>query len=195
MDANATVSDVDEIRRLVATVNRMLYMEDHVSYSGHVSMRHLDEDVAYINPLSASRGEIRPEDVVAVTLDDEPVDPEATMGTAMVPCSPIRADREITPGYLHLGRAHNSGTPIIAGDGMARAGLTGYVAAEAILAGVEPQPYVYRAHRGWAWRNQLAHYMFNELSWVADPALKWAPGRALNLIQDFGETWAGLEAE
>lgn len=125
----------------------------------------------------------------------EPVDPEATMGTAMVPCSPVRPDREITPGYLHLGKVHNSGTPIIAGDGMARAGLTGYVAAEAILAGVEPQPYVYHAHRGWAWRNQLAHYMFNDFSWIADPALKWAPGRALNLIQDFGETWAGLERE
>ena len=132
---------------------------------------------------------------IADTLGFEAVDPEATMGTAMVPCSPTRPDREIAPNYLHLARFHNSGTPIIAGDGMARAGLTGYVAAEALLAGVEPRDYLERAHAAWARRNRLAHYMFNELSWITDPALKWTPGRALNLIQDFGETWAGLETD
>ncbi|MES1945257.1 hypothetical protein PC39_14107 [Salinisphaera sp. PC39] len=125
----------------------------------------------------------------------EPVDPEATMGSAMVPCSPTRPDREVTPNYLHLGKVHGSGTPIIAGDGMARAGLTGYVTAEAILAGVEPRAYLYHAHRGWARRNRLAHHMFNGLSWITDPALRWSPGRALNLIQDYGETWAGLETD
>lgn len=102
MDANATVTDVEEIKRLVATVNRMLYMEDHVSYSGHVSMRHPERDVAYMNPLSASRGEIRPEDVVAVTLDNEPVDPDADrpVGEREIHTSIFR-EREGITAVLH----------------------------------------------------------------------------------------------
>lgn len=77
MEANELVRDEEQIKELVARVNRMLYMEDHVSYSGHVSMRHPDKDVAYMNPLSTARGEIRPENVVAVRLNNEPIDPDA----------------------------------------------------------------------------------------------------------------------
>lgn len=64
-------------KQLVAQANRMLYMEGLVSYSGHVSMRDPERDVVHINPLQTARGEIRPEDVVEVTLDSEPVDPDA----------------------------------------------------------------------------------------------------------------------
>ena len=71
------MTDEAEARRLVAETNRLLYMEGLVGASGHVSVRGPDGDVAYINPFTASRGEIRPEDVVGVTFDNDPVDPEA----------------------------------------------------------------------------------------------------------------------
>ena len=102
MDANATFTDVDEMKRLVATVNRMLYMEEHVSYSGHVSMRAPGGDVAYMNPLSTSRGEIRPEDVVAVTLDHAPVEPDAArpVGEREIHTSVFR-EREDVTAVLH----------------------------------------------------------------------------------------------
>lgn len=77
VSANTVVEDEEEIKRLVAKVNRMLYMEGHVGYSGHVSMRHPDDDVAYINARKASRGEVLPEDVVAIDLENEPLDPKA----------------------------------------------------------------------------------------------------------------------
>jgi L-fuculose-phosphate aldolase len=66
-----------EAKRLVAETNRLLYMEGLVGASGHVSVCNADEEVAYLNPFTASRGEIRPEDVVAVTYENDPMDPDA----------------------------------------------------------------------------------------------------------------------
>ncbi|WP_162524313.1 class II aldolase/adducin family protein [Halobellus captivus] len=63
---------------LVATANRLLYMEGLADTAGHASVRSpTDDNVVYINPFSVSRGEIRPKDVVKITLDNEPVDPDA----------------------------------------------------------------------------------------------------------------------
>jgi len=76
VSANTVVEDEEEIKRLIAKVNRMLYMEGHVGYSGHVSMRHPDDDIVYINARKASRGEVLPEDVVAIDLENEPIDPD-----------------------------------------------------------------------------------------------------------------------
>lgn len=102
MEVNAIVRDVDGIKRLVATVNRMLYMEGHISYSGHVSMRHPEEDIAYMNPLRIARGELRPEDVVAVHFDNEPVDSDAPdpVGEREIHNSIYRAREDIT-AVLH----------------------------------------------------------------------------------------------
>lgn len=63
-----------ERRKLVAQTNRMLYMTGLADYSGHVSHRHPDGDKAYINSYLETRGEIRPEDIVEITFDNEPVD-------------------------------------------------------------------------------------------------------------------------
>lgn len=63
--------------RLVAEANRLLYMEGLAASSGHVSAIDRGTGVVYVNPFDAPRGEIRPADVVGVTLDNEPVDPEA----------------------------------------------------------------------------------------------------------------------
>lgn len=77
VDANAVPTDSDEIRTLVATANRILYMEGHLQYSGHVSVRDPETDTVYVNSRQQPRGEVTPADVVAVTLDGEPVDPSA----------------------------------------------------------------------------------------------------------------------
>lgn len=55
----------------------MLYMEGLATYSGHVSVRDPERDRAHVNSHAAARGEIRPEHVVAITLDGDPVDPDA----------------------------------------------------------------------------------------------------------------------
>lgn len=77
VSANTVVEDEEEIKQLVAKVNRMLYMEGHVGYSGHVSMRHPEDDIAYINARKASRGEVLPEDVVAIDFENDLIDSEA----------------------------------------------------------------------------------------------------------------------
>ncbi|WP_156966339.1 hypothetical protein [Algiphilus aromaticivorans] len=123
----------------------------------------------------------------------EPVDPEETMGTAVVPCSDWEANREHTPGYIDLGRLANLGTPIIAGDGMPRAALAAYVTAEALIAGVEPQAYLNHAGGKWRFGNRVTSLAFGPHSWAGDMALRWFPGYGLRLIQDRGETWAGVE--
>lgn len=66
-----------EAKRRVAETNRILFMEGLADNVGHVSIRDPDEEIVHINPRTASRGEIRPDDVVEVTLESEPVDPEA----------------------------------------------------------------------------------------------------------------------
>lgn len=60
----------------VAEANRILFMEGLADNVGHASMRDAD-DVVHINPHTASRGEVRPDDIVGITLDDEPLDPSA----------------------------------------------------------------------------------------------------------------------
>lgn len=123
----------------------------------------------------------------------EAVDPDETLGTAMVPCSHWSDLQPQTPGYLHLHRIANSGTPIIAGDGIARAALTGYVLGESLLAGAAALSLGNRAAWGWAQRNRVTHHALSTLTPLTDLLARFAPGFALNLIQDFGETWAGLE--
>ena len=67
----------EELRRQVAHANRLLYMEGQVGPSGHVSIRDPDEEVAYINPHTASRGELTEDDVVEIDFENNPLDPDA----------------------------------------------------------------------------------------------------------------------
>lgn len=94
MVSNRFVDDV------VARANRMLFMEGLATYSGHVSVRNnKDPDIIHINPLTTSRGEILPEDVVKVTVESEPVDPEAP--------DPVK-EREIHTGIYRMRPEINS---------------------------------------------------------------------------------------
>lgn len=90
-------------RDLVARTNRMLYMTGLADYSGHVSHRHEEGDKAYVNSYRETRGEIRPEDVVTVTLDSEPVDEAQPrpVGETEIHTSIYRA-REDVDAVLHV---------------------------------------------------------------------------------------------
>lgn len=71
------VTTTREAKQKVAETNRILFMEGLADNVGHVSIRDPDEEIIHINPRTASRGEIRPNDVVEVTLESEPVDSAA----------------------------------------------------------------------------------------------------------------------
>lgn len=101
--ANAVVTDVEQIKRLVAKVNRMLYMENQLTYSGHVSMRNPDTNIVYINSFDTPRGAVTPTDVVAIDLQNEPQDPEAPrpVGEAEIHTAVYR-DRDDITACLHV---------------------------------------------------------------------------------------------
>lgn len=91
-------------KEAVAIANRVLYMEGMVGPSGHVSVRDPDDDgIVHINPHTASRGEITPDHVVEVNLENEPLDPEAPrpVGEAEIHTSVYR-ERDDVGAVLHL---------------------------------------------------------------------------------------------
>lgn len=45
----------------------------------------------------------------------------------------------------------------------------------------------------WKSRNRRVHYAMGPFSFFSDLMLRWSPGRSFHVLQDFGETWAGLE--
>jgi len=92
-----------EAKRRVAATNRILFMEGLADNVGHVSVRDPNEDVVHINPRTASRGEIRPEDVVEVSLESEPIDPEAPQPVSEREIhTALYREREDVDAVLHL---------------------------------------------------------------------------------------------
>ena len=91
-------------KEAVATANRVLYMAGMVGPSGHVSVRDPDRDgVVHINPHTASRGEITPDHVVEINLENKPLDPEAPrpVGEAEIHTAVYR-ERDDINAVLHL---------------------------------------------------------------------------------------------
>jgi hypothetical protein len=94
------------------------------------------------------------------------------LGKAFVPAPPPRAPKGSLPGTLELRRAC---TPFIAAyyaDGMTGGTLGSVIAAEAILAGVDPYPAVAKALRqyrlwNYAWYVETVH-----IPVIADKLLK-----------------------
>lgn len=64
--------------KLVAEANRLLFMEGLATSSGHVSAFDREAGVVHVNSFDTPRGRLRPADVVGVTLDNEPTDPDAS---------------------------------------------------------------------------------------------------------------------
>lgn len=67
---------LDAQKRRVAVANRILAREGVVDAYGHVSIRHPDDPGLYLLSCSRSPELVRPEDVMAFTLDGEPAGPE-----------------------------------------------------------------------------------------------------------------------
>lgn len=76
--STASETVTERLRRLVAEANRLLYVEGLAAASGHVSALDRESGVVHVNPFDVPRGELRPGDVVGVTLDGDPVDPAAS---------------------------------------------------------------------------------------------------------------------
>jgi hypothetical protein len=130
---------------------------------------------------------------VAHALGLAPDDPDETMAAAFVPVSPWRYIAGRQQGVLDLSRISGGGCPIIAGDGMARAGLGGFAAAEAILAGEAPEPAMNKALTRWRQVNYVQFQAMTKTPNVSAFTMKHMPGLAysgFNLQQGW-DMWAG----
>jgi hypothetical protein len=123
----------------------------------------------------------------------EPLDEEETLGTACVPCSPWIDDvRRHRHDFVDFEAIYGAGTPIVTGCGMSRAGLAGFVAAEAILAGQDVVAVTNRSLRRWRLLNAIFAHGMTTLSAVSEPMLRRFPGFTLKWIADYENFWAGV---
>lgn len=128
---------------------------------------------------------------VADALGLDPVDADETRGEAMVPCLPWRDVPTSRPDWLDLHRTYSACTPIITGDGMARAGLAGWVASEAILAGDDPVPVTNRSLRLWRSTNRGFAWLMTHLTGVSERLLRRSPGM-VSRAAAAPDMWAGI---
>jgi hypothetical protein len=113
---------------------------------------------------------------VAEALGLDPVDVDETRGEAMVPCLPWRDVPTPRSDWFDLHRTYSACAPIITGDGMARAGLAGWVAAEAVLAGHDPVSVTNRSLLVWRRTNRGFAWLMTRLTGVSERLLRRSPG-------------------
>jgi hypothetical protein len=121
----------------------------------------------------------------------EPVCEEQTAAGAQVPgfdWSDVEAPLE---DYFDLHRTFGAGVPIITGCGMARAGLAGWVASEALLHGDAPAPLVNRSLRRWRSMNRTFCAGMEDGTGLAAAALARFPALIFKMGADKPDTWAG----
>ncbi len=63
------MSEIDDLKKKISLACRMLFHADLVDYSGHLSVRIPETDRFLINSHSASRAQVRPDDVLPFDLD------------------------------------------------------------------------------------------------------------------------------
>ena len=129
---------------------------------------------------------------VAAAMGFDPVDPEETRGEAMVPCLPWRDVPSLRADWLDLHRIYSSCTPIITGDGMTRAALAGWVAAELILAGEDPAPATNRSLHRWRQTNRGFALGMTRLARLTAALVGRAPGPTLRLLRVSPDMWSGV---
>lgn len=121
------------------------------------------------------------------------VDPDQTMGRAVVPVSAWKGTRSSQDGVLDLSRLCGAGSPIISGDGMTRSAIGGLVGAESLLACRDPVADINTALGRYRQLNWELHLL---LSRLARPA-SWLLARWPNLVlirqtrSYFRDMWAG----
>ncbi len=123
----------------------------------------------------------------------EPVDPEETLGTALVPVSPWRRVVNCQPGVLDLSRIAGAGSPIITGDGMTKSAIAGLIAAESILRGRDPVADTNRALGGYRQLNLELHLALTGLAGIASRLFRWSPSLVLfrQTRSYYRDMWAG----
>lgn len=122
----------------------------------------------------------------------EPLDESETHATAMVPCTPWRDHEPLDRSFFDFEATYGAGAPIITGCGMARAGLAGFVAAEAILAGEDPIVHTNRSLRRWRLLNHLFALGMTTLAAPLLPLLRWFPAPTMSWANGYADTWSGV---
>ena len=108
-----------------------------------------------------------------------PDDPEETMARALVPGYPWGKVPPSMPGTLNLSRAYAGGSPTVYADGMTSAAIGGYVGAEAVLSGANPDRMVRKALWPIRFHNYLWYLETNRVTPVSQLLLKINPKIAL----------------
>ena len=127
----------------------------------------------------------------AVGLD--PVDATETEGRALIPCLGWKDLRSLDGRVLELHRLHQAGYPVITGDGMTKAGLTGLVCAEAILSGNDPVRTANKALRRWRIANYLLSVGLTSMARMASAAIRRSPRLALGRGANLPDFWASID--
>jgi hypothetical protein len=120
------------------------------------------------------------------------VSPETTQAEAVVPCLPwddVGTHRE---DYFDLFRTYSACTPIITGDGMTRACLSGWLAAEAIIAGNDPVVATNRGLVGWRNSNRQVTGALTTRSGMMVPLLRTIPKLSLGIAGRVPDVWCRL---
>ncbi|MEM1246257.1 MAG: hypothetical protein AAGK22_07785 [Acidobacteriota bacterium] len=120
-----------------------------------------------------------------------PTATEQTLGEATVPRYRA-APTTSTPGVLQLQQISDACTPIIAGDGMTRAGLAGWLAARAILAGEDPAEALRIGLERWRKANRNLAFALTHGAVLTRPLLRVAPGPSVRFLADVPDMWAAV---
>lgn len=121
----------------------------------------------------------------------EAVAEEATGAGALVPGFAWSDVPSELGDYFDLHRTFGAGIPIITGCGMTRAGLAGWVAAEALLRGEDPAAAVNGSLAGWRRINRIFSWgMTGPASGPMTALLGLAPGPVMRMTADRPDVWA-----
>jgi hypothetical protein len=99
-------------------------------------------------------------------------DLDETLGRALVPASPWGSVPRSRPGTLNLRRAYSGGAPCYYADGMVSAAIGGYIGAESIIRGDDPDTTVRKALTPWRRHNFLWFCETNKIPAVAEALLR-----------------------
>lgn len=122
----------------------------------------------------------------------DPVDPDETKGVACVPLSPWRGTANLQENVLDISRLSGAGAPIITGDGMTRAAVGGYVAAESLLAGRDVEADVNRALCRYRQINWELSLLMTTFSGLASYGMEHFPRAVMlrNSLTYYRDMWA-----
>jgi len=129
---------------------------------------------------------------VAQAIGWTPVCEETTAAGAQVPGFPWSDVPASLDDYFDLHRTFSAGVPIITGCGMARAGLAGWVAAEAILKGHAPAPLVNESLRPWRRLNRGFYGAMEDRTGLAAFALSRFPKALVRRAADKPDAWTSV---